>query len=507
MQRRCLRLIVHMSGQYSRRAILGGLLGTCASAGFAGAPTVSLRPVARPVGVTAASAPGAQALIDSAKLGGDLAFSVVDVRTGRVLEALDEKGGHPPASVAKAVTALYALDVLGPKFRFETRLLSTGKIQDGVLNGDLILAGGGDPTLDTNGLAKMAADLKKAGIREVRGKLKTWGGALPFARQIDKTQPNHVGYNPSMSGLNLNYNRVFFEWKRSGNDYSVTLDARTEKYRPEVRVARISVAQRKTPVYTYKDKNDHDSWTVARAALGNGGSRWLPVRRPEAYAAEVFSTFARSHGIVLKSGGALRGTPGGQVLATHKSAALQEILRGMLRYSTNITAELVGMTATTRRKGKPKSLRASAQEMNRWAKAKLGLQDAALVDHSGLGEASRLSTGALAKALAAVHKSGRLKPILKDIPLRHENGKVNKSHPVKVKAKTGTLYFVSSLAGYMTAPDGTELAFAIFAANTKLRAGIDRAGGDRPVGSRSWNRRAKTLQQQLIERWSTVYGS
>ena len=242
-------------------------MGSLAGAGWAGAPAVSLRPKARPSsGFTTKAAPESEALIREARLGGDVTFCVVDVTSGLTLETRGNDEGLPPASVTKAITALYALDVLGGGYRFVTRLLATGGFADGVVQGDLILAGGGDPTLDTDGLAALAAQLKKAGVREVKGRLRVWGGALPFERVIDRTQPEHVGYNPSISGISLNFNRVHFAWKRAGGKYTVSMDARSSKYRPEVRVARMSVAQRQFPVYTYSDKGDHDAWTVASAA-------------------------------------------------------------------------------------------------------------------------------------------------------------------------------------------------------------------------------------------------
>ena len=501
-----------MTNRFSRRVFLSGLLSGVAAPLFAEAPKTSLRPVPRPTGkakeAVKRSATGAKALIDQSQLGGRVAFSVVDVKSGLVLEEHDGKSGQPPASVTKAVTALYALDQLGAGHRFRTRLIAKAPVQNGVIKGDLILAGGGDPTLDTDALADLARQLKAAGVREVRGTLRTYGGALPSVKEVDSAQPDHVAYNPSVSGLNLNFNRVHFEWKRGGNGYTVTMDARSAKYRPEVRVARMKIAPRDVPVYTYKDKGTYDDWTVARGALGKGGSRWLPVRKPEAYAAEVFSSFARSQGIVLKIGKPVNALPGGGVvLATHQSAQLREILRDMLKYSNNLTAEVVGMAATAKAKGRGGTLRRSAQAMAHWAGRNLGMNGAKFVDHSGLGSASRVSASSMARALARVHRNGALKPILKPIALRHEDGKVNKNHPVKVMAKTGTLYFVSSLAGYMTAPDGTELAFAIFAANEKKRAGINRATGERPAGSGTWNKRAKKLQQKLIERWGVVYGS
>ncbi|KZY30272.1 D-alanyl-D-alanine carboxypeptidase [Roseovarius sp. HI0049] len=496
-----------MLKRVSRRFFLGGALGVLAGPGWAEAPEVSLRPRARPAPAAPEKLPTPEELVADSRLTGVVSFTVVDVKSGAVLETYDGFTGQPPASVTKAVTALYALDVLGPEYRFETRLLAGGGVKDGVVQGDLILAGGGDPMLDTDALADMAAQLKAAGVREVKGKFRVWGGALPFERVIDPGQPVEVSYNPSLSGLNLNYNRVHFEWKRAGKDYTVTMDARSGKYRPEVQVSRMQVAERSGPVYTYADMGDHDAWTVAKGALGSGGARWLPVRKPEAYAAEVFATFARSHGIKLEPGSPPEAAPKGAALVTHRSAPLAEILRGMLKYSNNLIAELCGMTASAKRLGRPVPMKASAEEMSRWAQTGLGMPGAKLVDHSGLGETSRLRAAALAQALAKVHKDGLLKPILKEFPLDQSNGLANAARPVRVMAKTGTLYFVSSLAGYVTAPDGRELAFAIFTADPKLREGFDKGSEARPEGASTWNARSRNLQQQLLARWGRVYGS
>ena len=95
-----------------------------------------------------------------------------------------------PASVTKAVTALYALDTLGRGHRFATRLLAAGPVEDGVLRGDLVLAGGGDPTLDTDALADMAAGLKRAGVREVTGAFRVWGGAVPYRAPSTRASPS-----------------------------------------------------------------------------------------------------------------------------------------------------------------------------------------------------------------------------------------------------------------------------------------------------------------------------
>ncbi|MGX0877406.1 D-alanyl-D-alanine carboxypeptidase/D-alanyl-D-alanine-endopeptidase (penicillin-binding protein 4) [Roseovarius sp. MBR-154] len=497
-----------MKHAFSRRLFLGAALSGMAGAALGGAPAISLRPVARPGGGSGAArlAPSVEALIAEAKLSGQVGYAVADAASGQVLEEGDGATGLPPASVTKAVTALYALDVLGPDYRFETRLFATGALEGDVLKGDLILTGGGDPTLDTDALASLAAGLKQAGIRELRGQFRVWGGAVPFKRAIDESQPEHVGYNPAISGLNLNYNRVHFEWKRAGGKYTVSMDARSGRYRPDVTVARMQIADRSVPVYTYRDAGARDDWTVARAALGNGGARWLPVRKPELYAAEVFATFARSQGIDLGKPAIQEARPQGGVIVTHYSAPLRDILREMLKYSTNLTAEMVGLTATARLKGRAVPLAQSAQAMSDWVAQNLGMTGVALRDHSGLSDRSRLSAAAMAKGLAQAQDAGLLRPLLREHQMRDAKGRPTRDHPVKVVAKTGTLYFVSSLAGYVRTPQGTDLAFAIFTSSDSLRSRIDPKQEERPPGARAWNLRSKRLQQALIERWSAVYG-
>ncbi len=484
-----------------------------APAALANAPLKSLRPVARTgaglvSGVSGAgSAASLKTLLAGAGLSGQVACAVAEVKTGKQLEAHDADVALPPASVAKALTALYALDSLGADHRFTTRIIATGTVSGGILQGDLILAGGGDPMLNTDHLAQLARALKTVGIREVRGAFKVYDGALPQVHSIDGDQPDHVGYSPAVSGIALNFNRVHFEWKRAGKGWAVNMDARTEKYRPEVSMARMKVASRALPVYTYADRGGTDYWTVASQALGKGGARWLPVRRPADYAADVFRTMARSHGIKLKAAKQISTLPPGRLLAQHHSPPLDQMLKGMLKYSNNLMAEMIGMAATAKRGKRPSGLKESATQMSRWAKAKYGVSSVRMVDHSGLGEDSRVAPNALLSVLVAAYKAGALKPLLKRFPMRDARGRVIKTHPLKVAAKTGTLNFVSGLGGFLTTSSGTELAFAIFVADSKARARISRAERERPKGAKAWNKKAKRLQQQLIERWGQTYGS
>ncbi len=502
-----LRLDHRMTYPVSRRAFLAALGAFTAAPAAADAPLSSLRPVARGEDIARRSLASVDTLIAKARLEGTVGFAVADLATGLMLEEHELETGLPPASVAKALTSAYALETLGPDHVFGTQIILTGGLDQGIVKGDLVLVGGGDPTLDTDGLARLAALLKEAGVQEVRGRFLVYGGALPYESAIDHEQPDQVGYNPAVSGLSLNYNRVHFEWRKAGADYTVTMDARSDSYRPDVTMARMEIVPRSTPIYTYKDGGGRDDWTVARTALGKDGSRWLPVRQPERYAGEVFQTFARSHGIQLTTPEPVADRPQGTVIAQIESAKLNVILRDMLKWSTNLTAEMVGLATTVKRQGPVASLRDSAAAMNAWAMESLGLTHVALVDHSGLGDDSRIAAADMVKTMLVVRDRLGLKPLLKTFALRDSRRRVISDHPIKVHAKTGTLNFVSGLSGFVDLPDGTELAFAIFAANIARRDLLSREERERPPGASEWNVRAKTLQQALIERWGTLYGA
>jgi D-alanyl-D-alanine carboxypeptidase/D-alanyl-D-alanine-endopeptidase (penicillin-binding protein 4) len=372
-------------------------------------------------------------------------------------------------------------------------------VQGGLVQGDLILAGGGDPTLQTDQLGDLVAQLAAGGLKGATGRFLYWDGALPLLDSIARDQPEHVGYNAAISGLCLNFNRVHFEWKRAGGDWQVAVDARGERFVPAVEMVRVAVAQREAPLFTYA-AGRVEEWTVASAALGNGGSRWLPVRAPGAYGAEVFRTLARAQGIKLAAGERVGKLPQGSELGRVESEPLTDVLRDMLRYSTNLTAECVGLAASG-----AGGLVASARTMSDWVQAAFGVT-MDLRDHSGLGGASRLTAAGMVRVLVAADAQGRgLRAILRDVGMKDDSGKVIEGHPVKVLAKSGTLNFVSGLAGHVVPPKGRELVFAIFSGDPERRDAVPVAQREEPEGASAWTKRARRLQGQLVSRWAAAY--
>lgn len=489
----------------TRRGMIGGVLAGWGARAFAEAPVISPLPHRRPGGLptatgVASAGPSAEALIAEAKLGGEVAFVLADMKTGAVLAERQGNRRMPPASTAKAITALYALAHLGAGYRFSTRILATGPVSQGRVMGDLILAGGGDPTLSTDQLGDMAAALAGAGVRSVAGRFYVWAGALPYLPRIDAAQPDWMGYNPAVAGLNLNFNRVNFRWKPAGSGYETSFDAEGARFVPPVYVARMKVVARDVPIYTYAQSGTTEEWTVAQAALGKGGSRWLPVRRPDLYAGDVFQTLVRAHGIDLPAPEVLADLPEAAELIGHASPPLPELLRDMLKYSTNMTAETVGMAASLRRG--VANYAGSAAAMGDWLRGGMGGAEAHFVDHSGLGGASRVSAADMAAALRQLGPVAGLGSLLKPVKFKDASDLGGARAPQRVVAKTGTLNFVSGLVGYLTTAAGEERVFAIYAADIERRDAVPLADREQPPGASGWAKRARRMQLRLLGSWA-----
>lgn len=137
----------------------------------------------------------------TAGLTGLKSIVVMDAETGEVLDSYKSSKQLPPASVLKAATAVYALSILGPETTFKTRIIATGPISDGVIKGDLILEGSGDPRLDTDALGVLAEKLKARGVTAVKGKFYVYSGALPYQYEVDSDQPTMLGITRQLTAL------------------------------------------------------------------------------------------------------------------------------------------------------------------------------------------------------------------------------------------------------------------------------------------------------------------
>jgi len=140
--------------------------------------------------------------------------------------------------------------------------------------------------------------------------------------------------------------------------------------------------------------------------------------------------------------------------------------------------------------------------MARWAGMRAPGIAAQFADHSGLGDASQISAADMVAFLQARDVQPRLRPLMRDIRLVDQNQTAISAGQAGVQAKTGTLNFVSALAGYLRTAGGRDLSFAIFAADLEARDRGKALGEEIPPGARSWNAQARRLQQDILQQWA-----
>ncbi|MAS43218.1 MAG: hypothetical protein CML43_08725 [Rhodobacteraceae bacterium] len=541
----------------------------------------------------------------SARLSGRIGFALMDLETGELLETREGDAAFPPASVAKLFSAAYALETLGPEHRFETRIQASAAPVNGRVAGDLALVGAGDPELDTDALAELAAQARARGLQQVSGRFVADVSGWPSIPYIDPEQPEEASYNPSVSALNLDFNRVLFAWERGTGGYELSMEARGARSRTAAQRVAIGLGAPARGAFERRDEPAREVWTVASGALGKDGQRWLPVRRPALHAAEVFRSFAAGAGLDLPAPETGAAPGGGVTLALRRSRELAPIVQDMLKYSTNLTAEAVGLGATASRVGPARDLAESGAAMSRWARSRAaagaglsspppaapeaplrvasagggagagagpatgmggsgaglalagpgaarpalsagiaatmlargaaagparvagpvsaaGLSktpDAAgpasgialdLRNHSGLSEDSRVSPVATAAFLRAVERfgegrarAGALRPLIKEYRLDPRKGETKVPASASAVAKTGTMYFVRGLAGYIDAASGRKLAFAIFSEDLARRDSLADTNDSGP--SRGWLGRAREMERKMVRGWAAAY--
>ena len=459
-------------------------------------------------------------IISRAGVSGITGAILFDLSNGALLDAHARHISLPPASTIKIATGAWALEVLGPLHRFETRVVATGPVVDGRVQGDLALQGTGDPALDNRGLAALVDALARAGIRGVDGRFIFDETALPGGPWIDPGQRDGEASNTGYGALNLNYNRVRLESEflengtidirvlADADELSVPVDHITVKVGARVEAGRNGMLQ-------HRSAADGESWEIDVHSLRDNPVRWLPVRDPGLYAASVFRDLAQARGLALPAPERAGTTVTGARLAVHRGRPLVELVSGMLDFSNNLTAEVLGLSAAAASGVVAWDLREGAERLAAWVGSDFAAYNR-LVDHSGLGDQARITPSAFQSILVrSVVLAGTSDADIRSIlPVRSLESSDSGSPlpPAMIQAKTGTLYYVRGLVGYMRLGNGTarELGFAIFSADlpTRRRMRVGRFDSGPPPGvedARQWRKQAVELESEILRNWIRAF--
>ena len=441
----------------------------------------------------------------------DVGFLLTD-RAGRQLAAHNAGQAFIPASVAKLPTAVAALELLGADSRFETRMQATAVPRGGRLDGDLWLVGAGDPLLGADGLVHLCRDLSAAGVGRVTGRFLYDASLYQERPAIRDDQPMTAGYNPGVSALSVNFNRLRVRWGTGAPS-----DPRAWTL-PRVPSVDLSL-NRRQPEGRESGSwlpagGDPGRWQLSTGARGYGQD-WLPLKNPAEVAAEATRQACQRMGVALPAPQPGTAPEGARTLAEHPSPPMHEVVRAMLRYSNNLVAELTGLSVGRRLTGQRIGLTQSAIAVSQWYETTLPETDWARFDpgnHSGLNANARMTPDQLAAILRFAHdarygRDGRT--LIELLPTVGLDGGLARrlqtpDSSFAVFAKTGTMNFVSGLAGYLPTQGGRARMFAIFVNDKPLRRAYDAnpSGGAWGRQAGGWRSRAKQLEAALVRLWT-----
>ncbi len=404
---------------------------------------------------------------------------VASLSHGDTLFSINADVPHLPASTQKVLTSALALNTLGPQYRFHTDVLHTGTLRDGVVDGDLILRGDGDPALSARfiggkpdaAMDSLAARVVRAGVRSVTGRV--IGDASAFeARSIPEGWHPRIlqdAYAGRVSALSLNENLVWVTIRPGarGGPADVVLEPATAAIplRSTVR----TVAGRSARLKLARNSNG----ITVSGSIGTDvyqRSYSYIVEDPASFTTGAFLSALQRNGVKVGTGFALAKAPANaEPVTSWESAPLETLLTVMNRESVNVIAEHV--------------FRAASRGADRHATGTAFTADTALqsllqrsagtraeavtaTDGSGLSQLDKVSARAMVQLLGWADQASWGPLLHASLPLAGESGTLRhrmrfSTAQTNLHAKTGTTNDVVALAGYVTARNGELLAFAI----------------------------------------------
>jgi serine-type D-Ala-D-Ala carboxypeptidase/endopeptidase (penicillin-binding protein 4) len=429
--------------------------------GAAAAPNIAL-------GLTGAPAPVAQTIRAQRLTLGAVSFAIIDPDSGRLIAGLNVDTPRSPASTIKVVTTFASLDLLGPAYVWHTRALVHGAIKNGVLDGDLILQGGGDPYMTLERWWSFAGSLRAKGLQSIRGDIVIDNTAFsPPAEDPAEFdgRPNR-SYNVLPDALMVNFQSVEFHVVPNEDMHRVDVVATPApanlKIENHIGLAsgRCRAAAGRVDFEVASAKWDRVVFSGALSPNCAPRSFARVLLRPADYAFGTFVTLWRELGGEFDGRLRIEPTPtDAQIYLNFDSLTLGEVVRLTNKFSSNLMARHLLLTLGEDRFGVPATQDKGAAALAEWSRERgLSLQDVAIGNGSGLSRTTHISVLQLGAVLSAAYRSRYAPEFMASLPLAGIDGTLHarmKDAPAgSVRLKTGHLDGVSGVAGYVTTPAG-----------------------------------------------------
>jgi D-alanyl-D-alanine carboxypeptidase/D-alanyl-D-alanine-endopeptidase (penicillin-binding protein 4) len=388
---------------------------------------------------------------------------------GSVLFAVHARTGVKPASVTKLVVATTALDVLGGSYRYHTFLVSSGSPDaSGTLAGDLWLVGSGDPSLRSTDLAAGVRQLRRQDVRRIAGGVVVDAGAFtgPEINPFWNPQDANEDYQAPVSAISLDGDTIEFDVRGTtpGAPAAVRENPWSGALHAMGGITTVAAADDPSVIVAALASPNHFALS-GDVPAGATDREWVPVHGMAHYAGAVLTQLLHEQGVTTAAGPGVGTAPASRiVLWDHASAPLRHLERHMLYLSDNHYAEQLLRTLGLVADGTGDDAHGLSVEREDLARRGVPLSGARLVDGSGLAEADRLSSLTIATILVRALAMPQERGFYDLLPQGGRSGTLENyaftSALGRVRAKTGHLTGVSSLAGYVVSRHHGIVAFA-----------------------------------------------
>lgn len=418
---------------------------------------------------------------------------VVRIADGRELFAVNPTKIVAPASVTKVITAAAALNKFGPNKTFKTKFMRRGPLDQGVIRGDIVVVGDGDPYLISEKLWQMAADFRNMGIREIRGNIlidnSLFDGIARDELRVDAAQESAHAYDAPVSALGVNFNTVAVAMAPGhevGAPAFVNLDpyaikgvvidnsllTASGRAKSGIKLARLSLPDGQQRITASGSISSQQSITKLYRSVSDHVKS----------SGETIRSFLASEEIVVTGKVAVgRASKTDTLFYELESYPLSKIVEGLNHFSNNYIADVLvkRLGAAFPRQGVADSPGSGTFDngmaaISSFLRTDVGIKDLFIMKNgSGLTTENRLSADQICKVLKHAASGLEVFPeFLASLPAaglsgtlqRRFDSQITENLKGRVRAKTGTLsepISVSSLAGYVYHPEHGLLAFAI----------------------------------------------
>jgi D-alanyl-D-alanine carboxypeptidase/D-alanyl-D-alanine-endopeptidase (penicillin-binding protein 4) len=397
------------------------------------------------------------------------AVGIVVQQTGSrtPLIRVNAKQAMNPASAMKLLTTYAGLELLGPAYSWKTEAYLDGELKDGVLRGNLVLRGYGDPKLTVEQFWLWLRELRARGLREIRGDLVLDRSffELPLHDPAAFDNDPVRAYNVGPDALLLNFNTLRLRYLPNGNGMKIITEPALDGITLDNRLAPQAAPGCDNWDDTILVQPEGDSVVLQGGYPGECGEREhnLSVVPHTRYVESVFRALWQELGGTLQ--GTVREesvTTDAQLFSTHYSPPLAEVIRDINKFSNNVMARQLFLTLGTAAGDGPATLERSARAVQDWLASKqMDFPELVLENGAGLSRTERISAQHLSLLLQSAAQGPLGAEFAASLPILGVDGSVKKrlrESPSAGRAhlKTGTLEGVKTLAGYVRSQRGKE---------------------------------------------------